>query len=450
MTHAIKGFSKLSKEAKIEWLAQQHFEDSEAAIALLKTYWHADTKRQKLHDEFIENTLTNYYLPFGVAPNFKINGKVYTLPMAIEESSVVAAASKAASFWFDRGGFHTEVLSTRKIGHVHFIYEGDGDTLRALITEQIERFFEDTEDITANMRARGGGILSIDLKDKTLDEPGYYQLEARFETCDSMGANFINSCLEQFARTLRKLLQNADDLAPAAREVQIVMCILSNYTPECVVRAEVRCPVNALNADAGIQPEEFASKFHRAVRIAEIEPYRATTHNKGIFNGIDAVVIATGNDFRAVEAAGHTYASRTGRYSSLTHCQVEKGEFRFWIEIPLALGTVGGLTALHPMVKLAHEMLGHPNAEELMQIVAASGLAQNFAALRALVTTGIQKGHMKMHLFNILNQLEATEEERQEIVRFFSDKVVAHNEVVRKFCELRGIPYSTFATKKRS
>lgn len=450
MTHAIKGFSKLSKEAKIEWLAQQHFEDSEAAIALLKTYWHADTKRQKLHDEFIENTLTNYYLPFGVAPNFKINGMVYTLPMAIEESSVVAAASKAASFWFDRGGFHTEVLSTRKIGHVHFIYEGDGDTLRALISEQIERFFEDTEDITANMRARGGGILSIDLKDKTLDEPGYYQLEARFETCDSMGANFINSCLEQFARTLRKLLQNADDLAPAAREVQIVMCILSNYTPECVVRAEVRCPVNALNADAGIQPEEFASKFHRAVRIAEIEPYRATTHNKGIFNGIDAVVIATGNDFRAVEAAGHTYASRSGRYSSLTHCQVEKGEFRFWIEIPLALGTVGGLTALHPMVKLAHEMLGHPNAEELMQIVAASGLAQNFAALRALVTTGIQKGHMKMHLFNILNQLEATEEERQEIVRFFSDKVVAHNEVVRKFCELRGIPYSTFATKKRS
>lgn len=450
MTNAIKGFSKLSKEAKIEWLAQQHFEDPEAAVALLKTYWHADEKRQKLHDEFIENTLTNYYLPFGVAPNFKINGKVYTLPMAIEESSVVAAASKAASFWFDRGGFHTEVLSTRKIGHVHFIYEGDGDTLRALITEQIERFFEDTEDITANMRARGGGILSIDLKDKTLDEPGYYQLEARFETCDSMGANFINSCLEQFARTLRKLLQNADDLAPAAREVQIVMCILSNYTPECVVRAEVSCPVNALNADAGIQPEEFASKFHRAVRIAEIEPYRATTHNKGIFNGIDAVVIATGNDFRAVEAAGHTYASRSGRYSSLTHCQVEKGEFRFWIEIPLALGTVGGLTALHPMVKLAHEMLGHPNAEELMQIVAASGLAQNFGALRALVTTGIQKGHMKMHLFNILNQLEATEEERQEIVRFFSDKVVAHNEVVRKFCELRGIPYSTFATKKRS
>lgn len=450
MSHAIKGFSKLSKEAKIEWLAQQHFKDPEAAIALLKTYWHADAKRQKLHDEFIENTLTNYYLPFGVAPNFKINGKLYTLPMAIEESSVVAAAAKAASFWFDRGGFHTEVLSTRKIGHVHFIYEGDGERLRAIINQLKERFFEDTEDITANMRARGGGILSIDLIDKTLDEPGYYQLEARFETCDSMGANFINSCLEQFARTLRSLLHEAEGLAPEEREVQIVMCILSNYTPECVVQAEVRCAVKDLNADPGIQPDEFASKFHRAVRIAEIEPYRATTHNKGIFNGIDAVVIATGNDFRAVEAAGHTYASRNGRYASLTHCEVANGEFRFWIEIPLALGTVGGLTALHPMVKLAHEMLGHPNAEELMQVVAASGLAQNFAALRALVTTGIQKGHMKMHLFNILNQLEATEEERQEIVRFFSDKVVAHNEVVRKFCELRGIPYSTFATKKRS
>ena len=126
---------------------------------------------------------------------------------------------------------------------------------------------------------------------------------------------------------------------------------------------------------------------------------------------MDAVVIATGNDFRAVEAAGHTYASRSGRYSSLTHCSVEDGRFRFWIELPLALGTVGGLTALHPMVKLAHEMLGHPTAEDLMKIVAVSGLAQNFGALRALVTTGIQKGHMKMHLFNILNQLEATEEE---------------------------------------
>jgi hydroxymethylglutaryl-CoA reductase len=450
MTKSIKGFSKLSKEAKIEWLAEQHFENPDKAIELLRTYWHDDAKRQKLHDEFIENTLTNYYLPFGVAPNFKINDRVYTLPMAIEESSVVAAAAKAATFWFDRGGFRTEVVSTRKIGHIHFIFEGDTESLRQLIDENKEQFYIDSEAITANMRARGGGIVSIELIDKSDLEPDYFQLEAKFETCDSMGANFINSCLEQFAQTLKGLVSESIGEERAQKELQIVMCILSNYTPECIVRAEVRCPIEDLNADKGVSPEEFASKFKRAVRIAEIEPYRATTHNKGIFNGIDAVVIATGNDFRAVEAAGHTYASRSGQYSSLTHCDISNGEFRFWIELPLALGTVGGLTALHPMVKLAHELLGHPSAEELMQIVAASGLAQNFGALRALVTTGIQKGHMKMHLFNILNQLEATEKERKEIVKYFSDKVVAHNEVVRKFCEMRGVPLEQFTTKKRS
>ena len=449
MKEAVKGFSKLTKQAKIEWLAHQHFEEPEKAVELLKDYWHSDAGRQKLHDEFIENTVTNYFLPFGVAPNFKINGKVYTLPMAIEESSVVAAASKAATFWFDRGGFKAEVLSTKKIGHVHFIYGGDADKMRDLIESNKEAFYNDTDAITANMRARGGGVLSISLIDKSIEEPGYFQLEAKFETCDSMGANFINSCLEQFAKTLKRLVNESTAFDEHERDLQVVMCILSNYTPECVVRAEVICPIEDLEDGSGISAQEFAEKFARAVRIAEIEPYRATTHNKGIFNGVDAVVIATGNDFRAVEAAGHTFASRNGHYSSLTHCEVKDGKFRFWIDLPLALGTVGGLTSLHPLVKLAHEMLGHPDAEELMMIVASSGLAQNFAALRALVTTGIQKGHMKMHLYNILNQLEATEEERKAIKAHFADKVVAHNEVVRKFCELRGVPYESLSAKKK-
>lgn len=440
MSQSIKGFSKLSKEAKLEWLAQTHFERPEAALDLLKSYWHPDASVQKRHDEFIENTVSNYYLPFGVAPNFLINGKTYVLPMAIEESSVVAAASKSAAFWLERGGFKTEVISTTKIGHVHFIHWGDAQRLHSVVEEHQERFYAATEHITANMRARGGGIVSIELVDRSADEPGYFQLEARFETIDSMGANFINSCLESFAQTLREIVVEAPAASEADREVQVVMSILSNYTPECVVRAEVECAVAELNEGGGMDPVEFAEKFARAVRIAEIEPYRATTHNKGIFNGIDAVVIATGNDFRAVEAAGHAYAARSGCYTSLTHCAVENGRFRFWIEIPLALGTVGGLTALHPMVQWAHELLGHPNARELMQIVAVSGLAQNFAALRALTTTGIQKGHMKMHLLNILNQLEATEAEKAEIVAWFADKVVVHAEVVRRFCELRDIP----------
>ncbi len=437
MNNPVKGFSKLSKEGKMEWLIAHYFSGDSRALDTLKSYWHHDEKRQKLHDEFIENTLSNFYLPYGVAPNFKIDGKLYTLPMAIEESSVVAAAAKSASFWLARGGFKTTVVSTTKIGHVHFIYEGEHRQLERLFEENRSRFYKETEDITANMRARGGGITSLELKAKTDEIEHYFQLEAEFETCDSMGANFINSCLEQFATTLKAVMAEAN-AGEADEQLEIVMCILSNYTPECLVRSEVSCPVEQM-ADGEVSAEEFVRKFQRAVRIAEVEPYRATTHNKGIMNGIDAVVLATGNDFRAIEAACHTYASRKGRYSSLTHCEVKDGTFRFWIEVPLALGTVGGLTTLHPLVKFSLHMLDQPNAAELMGIIASSGLAQNFAALRALVTTGIQKGHMKMHLLNILNQLEATDEEKGTIIHYFKDKVVSHSAAVNKFCALRGI-----------
>jgi hydroxymethylglutaryl-CoA reductase len=189
--------------------------------------------------------------------------------------------------------------------------------------------------------------------------------------------------------------------------------------------------------DSGISPQEFATKFYQAVRIAEIEPYRATTHNKGIMNGIDAVVVATGNDFRATEACAHTYAAKSGQYSSLTHCSIDNGIFRFWIDLPISVGVVGGLTNLHPLVKSALAILGQPSAKELMGILAVSGLAQNFAALRSLVTTGIQKGHMKMHLFNILNQLGATEDEKQHFVHFFKDKTVSHHLVIEEFNKLR-------------
>ncbi len=438
MEKQIKGFSKLSKEEKISWVAHSFFNNSAEAVNTLKRYWHPDEETQQLHDEFIENTLTNYYLPFGVAPNFRINDRMYTIPMAIEESSVVAAAAKAASFWLDRGGFHTEVVSTKKIGHVHFVYYGDYNKLWDFINNIKARFYEDTEPITENMRKRGGGIQDIMLINKNFEEPNYYQLKATFETVDSMGANFINTCLEQFAQTLEREIQAAPQFTPEEKNIQIIMCILSNYTPECLVRAEVKCPIEQL-ATEGMSAEEFVQKFERAVHVARIEPYRATTHNKGIMNGIDAVVIATGNDFRAVEAACHTYAARTGQYRSLTDCEIKDGEFRFWIEAPMALGTVGGLTSLHPVVKLAHELLGNPSAKELMGIVAASGLAQNFGALRALVTTGIQKGHMKMHLLNVLNQLGATDEDKAQMKARFNDKVPHYNEIVKAFCELRGV-----------
>jgi len=430
MNQNIKGFSKLSKEEKINWITNAYFLNPTEAKESLTKYWNSDENLQKLHDEFIENTLTNFYLPYGVAPNFIINGKDYTIPMAIEESSVVAAASKAAKFWGERGGFKTTIINTEKIGQVHFLFNGSVEKLTTFFNQTKPSFFSDTHEITKNMRKRGGGILDIELRDKTSEIANYFQLHATFNTKDSMGANFINTCLEQFAKTLETQANDFDGFSPEEKNVQIIMSILSNYLPNCVVRAEVSCPVEQLSESATIDANEFAQKFATAVKIAEIEPYRAVTHNKGIMNGIDAVVLATGNDFRAVEAGIHAYASKTGHYSSLSHVKIENGIFTFWMDVPLALGTVGGLTSLHPLVKFSMELLQKPSAEELMQIVAAAGLAQNFAALRSLTTTGIQQGHMKMHLMNILNQHQATKEEKNKVLDYFKDTNVSHSLVI--------------------
>ncbi len=429
MTNAVSGFSKLSKEEKINWIAKEYFSTPSEAISLLKEYWNSNSKLQQLHDEFIENTITNFYLPLGVAPNFLINGKYYTIPMVIEESSVVAAAAKAAKFWSTRGGFKTTVLNTEKIGQVHFMFTGDVSKLEKFFLEIKPKCITATESITKNMQKRGGGILDIELKNKTHLIENYYQLHATFDTKDSMGANFINSCLEQFAKTLKEEALLHNSFSEEEKNIQIVMSILSNYVPNCIVRAEVSCPVEDLIEKHIQNPQDFANKFVRAVQIAEVEPFRAVTHNKGIMNGIDAVVLATGNDFRAVEAGIHAYASKNGQYSSLSHAKIENDIFSFWMEIPLALGTVGGLTSLHPLVKFCLEMLEKPNAKELMQLVAVAGLAQNFAALRSLTTTGIQDGHMKMHLNNILNQLEANEQERILIKNHFKENVVSHSAV---------------------
>ncbi len=437
MSKTISGFSKLSKSKKIDWIVDTYFSNAEDAKTILKQYWNTNDKLQQLHDEFIENTITNYYLPLGVAPNFLINNKLYTIPMAIEESSVVAAASKAAKFWLDRGGFKTTVISTTKIGQVHFMYSGDTEKLKRFFQDVKPKLFKDSEEITKNMTKRGGGILDIELRDKTSEIDNYFQLHVSFETLNAMGANFINSCLEQFAKTFKNEALNFDLFSETEQQIEIVMSILSNYVPDCLVRAEVSCPVEKLSDNPAISGEAFARKFIQAVNIAEIEPYRAVTHNKGVMNGIDAVVLATGNDFRAVEAGVHAYAARNGRYSSLSHAKIEDGIFKFWMEIPLALGTVGGLTGLHPLVKLALEMLHKPSAPELMQIVAVAGLAQNFAALRSLTTTGIQQGHMKMHLMNILNQFEANDEEKLKLTDYFKTKTVTHNAVIEALKSLR-------------
>ena len=435
MQKSISGFSKLSKVEKINWLIANHFENNKQAKTVLESYWNEDKKLQQLHDEFIENTISNFYMPFGVAPNFLINERLYALPMTIEESSVVAAASNAAKFWLTRGGFKTTVLSTEKIGHVHFTFKGGKDALSNYFEALKPQLLKSTASLTKNMEKRGGGILDLQLIDCTSKMPHYYQLEVTFETADAMGANFINSCLEQIAVTFETLSKDVSSLKGFLPEV--VMSILSNYVPNCVVRAEVSCAVDDLTLEGHFTGGEFAEKFIQAVRIAEVEPFRAVTHNKGIMNGVDALVIATGNDFRAVEAGVHAYAAKSGQYASLSHATLENNMFRFWVDLPLALGTVGGLTALHPMVKFALELLGKPSAKDLMQIVAVAGLAQNFAALRSLTTTGIQKGHMKMHLLNILNQLQANPAEKEQLITHFKTNSVSQSAVAEALKNLR-------------
>jgi hydroxymethylglutaryl-CoA reductase len=420
----------MSKENKLDWLINNYFDGDAEARKVFEQYAIEDKALQDLHDHFSENTIANYILPYSLAPNFLINGQYYTVPMVIEESSVVAAASSGAKFWSTRGGFKAEVLGTTKVGHISFRWNGSLEIINQYFEKIKADLIRHTSDITSNMEKRGGGLLHLEfVKIENLEN--VFQLRAHFNTCDSMGANFINSVLEAYESCLEIFFTETIELYSRFGPIEVIISILSNYTPECLVKAWVECPVSELKIAESTHEdiEILAKRFETAIRIAEEDTFRATTHNKGIYNGMDAVVLATGNDFRAIEAAGHAYAAKSGRYKSLSHCEIMDGRFVFELIVPMAIGTVGGLTSLHPLAKKSMEILGNPNAESLMKIIACVGLAQNFAAIKSLVTTGIQKGHMKMHLQNILNHLGATPEQKVRAQEFFTDKVISHSEV---------------------
>lgn len=435
-TGLITGFSKLSRDEKRAVISSSLSEGNDF-LADLESLSHTNPATQAGIEQFSENTLGNFPLPFGVAPNFLINGSLYTVPMVTEESSVVAAASFAARFWSENGGFHAKVLGTRKAGQVHFCWHGNKETLLNSMDALKVLIHESTRDITGNMEKRGGGIKEIELIDYSSQFEDYYQLLIGFETADSMGANFINTVLEQVAKVMEDFYGtgNFRHTTHGNSPLEIIMAILSNYTPGCIVEVYVETDLNSLGKIAGgLSGEEFARKFKMAVDIANIDPNRAVTHNKGIFNGIDAVVIATANDFRAVEAAGHAWAGRFGKYASLSDVKISDKMFRMNLEIPLAVGTVGGLTNLHPIARWSFEILKKPSARELMMIIASAGLASNFSAVRSLVTGGIQKGHMRMHLGNILSQLGAEAEEKAKATAYFRTHAVSASEV-QKFLE---------------
>ncbi len=419
------GFSKMNRALKLDFITgNSHLTDADTVH--FRDYDSPDGETQQIFGGMIENYIGNFPIPMGVVPNMLVNSELFMVPFVTEESSVVAAASKAAKYWAHRGGFKARIVSTTRKGQVHFTWNGNKELILTHFPEIKKQLLLSTIEITFRMRRRGGGITDIVLLDKTSELPHYYQLDVSFETADAMGANFINSCLEKIASTL----SNLDLLNTGDSRVEIIMAILSNYTPDSMVHCRVECPAELLTGWNKSAPDEnFASKFKQAVEIANMDISRAVTHNKGIFNGVDAVLLATGNDWRAAEAAAHAYASRSGKYRGLTSVTMENELFSYELELPLAIGTVGGITNIHPVVKNVHAILKNPEARKLMMIVAASGLASNFAAIATLVTTGIQDGHMKLHLSNILNQLNANAIENEMTITHFLGMKISYSAV---------------------
>lgn len=410
---SISGFSKLNKTERVEFLIN-HVPLNKEQIELLTSFHLNNKEFDKIIEKLSENCLADYVLPFSVAPNFVINNKRFFIPMVTEESSVVAAASFAAKFWSDKGGFEALVTGTKKTGQIYFTI--NDDLIKAEFPLIKLKLLESVKPLLENMVSRGGGLSDISLT-KRAGKAGYYVISAEFETVDSMGANLINSCLENMAAELLKWFKKK------GTDIEVIMSILSNYTPDCVVECSVECAVSDLSEISGeLSPIQFAGKFEKAVQIAYEDISRAVTHNKGIFNGVDAVLLATGNDFRAVEACAHAYASRDGTYRSLTRIEIKNNKFRYSMKMPLPVGTVGGATSVHPLARLALQIIKNPSAKELMQLVAAAGLACNFSAIRSLITEGIQKGHMKLHLNNILTHFNANEEEMMSAADYFKDK----------------------------
>jgi hydroxymethylglutaryl-CoA reductase len=435
MSKKIIGFSKLSKQEKIEWICSNYLDNSKENIEILDKYLNTDINIQSIHDTFSENTLSNFYFPFSIAPNFLINNNNYCLPMVIEESSVVAAASNSAKFWYDKGGFSANVIGIEKIGQIHFLFNGDSKKIKSFVNDNMTKLIDSTSFISLKMKERGGGITAINLIDKSSEYNNYYQLSVSFNTVDSMGANYINSCLESITKKLIEEIKISNELTEEEKDINIIMSILSNSTPNCIVEAKAECKISEIGDVNGLSGNEFAEKFFHAVEISKIDLGRAVTNNKGIMNGIDSVLISTGNDFRSVEASVHSYACKDEKYKGLTECSIDNDVFSIKLKLPIAIGTVGGIIDLHPLVKLSHKILGEPNSSTLMEIVAVAGLAQNFAAIKSLITTGIQKGHMKMHLINLLKKNNANEDQINNAIDFFKEKEI-NNKTVQDFLNL--------------
>lgn len=355
-------------------------------------------------NQMIENYLFNYQLPLGVAVNFIINDLPYSVPMVIEEPSVIAAASNGAK---KLGNIQSVMEKRHVIGQVVLAQVENPGEVEQIIVNHENELLDVARAASQNMVKRGGGPRKLWTKVFTTNETNFVTVYLSFDPCEAMGANALNTVLEAITPVIERITDQVG-----------LMSILSNYATEAVVKARCEVPIISLHADV-IEAETIARQITLASDYAKIDPFRATTHNKGIMNGIDAVLIATGNDWRAVEAGVHAYASRTGQYQSLTNWFInqETNELVGEIELPLQLATVGGTISVHPTAQWALDLMHQPTANELAEVVAAVGLAQNFAAIRALVTDGIQKGHMALQARSLALQVGAELSEIDEVVQ---------------------------------
>ncbi len=386
----LEGFSKLDYSSRLNKLKDLSYLEEED-ITYLKS---GGLKSPDFAEHFIENVLGYFEVPLGVAVNFVINNKNYILPLAVEETSIIAAASKTARWVSKNGEIKTEVLNRLSTGQIQIAKVKNLDRLQKVIQKNFSNWKDDVnKKILSSMVKRGGGLKSWEIR--FLDRPDSQKmgvLHLYIETCDAMGANLINQVCEYLKEPLEKESQE-----------EVTMCILSNLADKRMVRSEV---IVRNQAPLLIKKIEEASLF------AEIDSYRAATSNKGVLNGIDALLIATGNDWRAVESGLHAYASCKGSYTSLTKWRVKGEDLHGVMEAPFMLGTVGGVTGLHPTARLCLKILGSPNSEELASLCCALGLVQNLGALRALVTEGVIEGHMKLHIKNLVLKTGATSKEK--------------------------------------
>ena len=394
----LPGFAKLSPTERIEALLKEGLLTWDEAQIL---------KEQKglplsIADQLTENVLSTFDLPFSLAPYFLINGRDYVLPMVTEEPSVVAAASFAAKLIQRSGGFTTQVHQRQMIGEIALTNVEDVEVASKRILEDKETLLQLANEAYPSIVKRGGGARDLWVENKGDFLIVYLAVDPK----EAMGANMLNTMLEALTDRIQKLSGG-----------QALMAILSNLATRSLVSARCAIDFKALSRN----PEEAIEIAHRmelASQLAQVDPYRAATHNKGIFNGIDALVLATGNDWRAIEAGAHAYAAQSGSYKGLSHWTSQPKEKKLYGEItlPMPVATKGGSIGLNPTVQVSHRLLGEPSAIELAGIIASLGLAQNFAALKALVTTGIQAGHMKLQARSLALLAGAKEEEVPRLV----------------------------------